>query len=97
VVSISETTGAVLLRIEVSGEVEPGSIEIQFAGLETVVLARDTQGRAIRSQSLRLPALVSEEDASADRAADGALVMTLRKRVADRNTDLAAEPETRLR
>jgi hypothetical protein len=59
--------------------VEPGSVEIRFAGRKAVVLARDTEGRAIRSQPLRLPAPVAEEGSSADYDADGALVITLRK------------------
>src|SRR6059036_1229902 len=78
-VSVSETPDAILLRIQASGHVEPGSVEVQFAGRETVVLARDADGRPIRSQPLRLPEPVVEEGASADYDGDGALVMTLRK------------------
>jgi hypothetical protein len=48
-VSVSETPDAVLLRIQASGDVEPGSVEVQFADRETVVLARDAKGRPIRS------------------------------------------------
>ena len=76
-VSVSETPDAVLLRVP--GDVEPGSVEVRFAGRNTVVLARDTMGRPIRSQPLRLPEPVVEEGASADYDGDGALVMTLRK------------------
>jgi len=78
-VSVSETPDAVLLCIRASGDVEPGSIEVQFAGRKTVVLARDAMGRPIRSQPLRLPEAAVEEGASADYDGDGALVMTLRK------------------
>jgi len=78
-VSVSETPDAVLLRIRALGDVEPGSVEVRFAGRKTVVLARDAMGRPIRSQSLRLPEAVVEEGASADYDDDGALVMTLRK------------------
>ncbi len=78
-VSVSETPDAVLLRIRASGDVEPGSVEVRFAGRKTVVLARDAMGRPIRSQPLRLPGPVVEEGASADYDDDGALVMTLRK------------------
>jgi hypothetical protein len=77
--SVSETPDAVLLHIQASGDVEPGSVEVRFAGRKTVVLARDAMGRPIRSQSLRLPEAVVEEGASADYDDDGALVMTLRK------------------
>jgi len=78
-VSVSETPDAVLLRIGAPRDVEPESVEVQFAGRETVVLARDAMGRPIRSQPLRLPEPVVEEGASADYDGDGALVMTLRK------------------
>jgi hypothetical protein len=78
-VSVSETQDAILLRIQASGDVEPGSVEIRFTGRRTVVLARDAEGRPIRSQPLRLPEPVIEEGSSADYDADGALVMTLRK------------------
>jgi hypothetical protein len=79
-VSASETPDAILLRIEASGDVEPGSIEVRFAGRDAVVLARDGQGRPVRSALLRLAGPVIEEGASAGYGADGALVMTLRKR-----------------
>ena len=78
-VSVSETPDAVLLHIGAPGDVEPGSVEVQFAGRKTVVLARDVMGRPMRSQPLRLPEPVVEEGASADYDGDGVLVMTLRK------------------
>ena len=53
--------------------------KVRFAGRKAVVLARNPEGRAIRSQPLRLPALVVEEGSSADYDADGALLITLRK------------------
>ena len=53
--SVSETPDAVRLRIQASGDVEPGSVEVRFAGRKAVVLARDAEGRAIRSQPLRPP------------------------------------------
>src|SRR6266849_5134879 len=77
--SVSETPDAVRLRIQASGDVEPESVEVRFAGRKAVVLARDAEGRAIRSQPLRLPEPVVEEGSSADYDTDGALVMTLRK------------------
>ena len=77
--SVSETPDAVRLRIQASGDIEPGSVEVRFAGRKAVVLARDAEGRAIRSQPLRLPAAVLEEGSSADYDTDGALLLTLRK------------------
>jgi hypothetical protein len=78
-VFVSETPDAVLLHIRASGDVEPGSVEVRFAGRKAVVLARDAEGRAIRSQPLRLPEPVVEEGSSADDYVDGALMVTLRK------------------
>jgi hypothetical protein len=92
-VSVSETPDAVLLRIQASGDVEPGSVEVQFADRETVVLARDAEGRPMRSQPVRLPELVAEEGSSAVYDADGALVLTLRKRATVRNTGPTGDPE----
>ena len=77
--SVSDTPDTVRLRIQASGDVEPGSVEIRFAGRKAVVLAHDAEGRGIRSQPLRLPAPLVEEGSSADYDADGALVITLRK------------------
>ena len=89
-VSVSETPDAVLLRIGAPRDVEPESVEVQFAGRETVVLARDAMGRPIRSQPLRLPEPVVEEGASADYDGDGALVMTLRKQASVQHMALDA-------
>lgn len=90
--SVSDTPDAVRLRIQASGDVEPGSVEVRFAGRKAVVLARDAEGRAIRSQPLRLPAAVVEEGSSADYDADGALVMTLRKQATAQDAGAYARP-----
>src|SRR5262245_16101091 len=78
-VSVSETPDAVLLHIQASGDVEPGSIEVRLAGRNAVVRARDAAGRPIRSGPLDLPAPVVEEGSSADYDADGVFVLTLPK------------------
>lgn len=97
-VSISETPDAVLLHIRASGDdVEPGSVEVRFAGRKAVVLARDAEGRAIRSQPLRLPALVVEQGSSADYDADGALVVTLRKQGTAQDAGPTGDPEAAAR
>jgi hypothetical protein len=96
-VSLSETPDAILLRIQASGDVEPGSVEVRFAGRKTVVLARDAEGRPIRSQSLRLPAPVVEEGSSADYDADGALVMTLRKQATAQGAEPTVDPQAAAR
>ena len=92
--SVSETPDAVLLHIRASGDVEPGSVEVRFAGHKVVALARDTIGRPIRSQPLRLPGPVVEEGASADYDGDGALVMTLRKQATAQDVGRVGDPET---
>jgi hypothetical protein len=92
-VSFSETPDSVLVRIRASGDVEPGSVEVRFAGHKTVVLARDVEGRAIRSQSLHFPELVTEEGSSADYDADGTLVMTLRKQATAHGAAPTDDPE----
>ena len=84
-VSVSETPGAVLLHIQASGDVEPGSVEVRFAGRHAVVRARDAAGRPIRSRPLDLPEPVVEEGASADYDADGVFVLTLPKQATPRD------------
>jgi HSP20 family molecular chaperone IbpA len=96
-VSVSETPDAVRLRIQASGEIAPGSVEVRFAGRKAVVLARDAEGRAIRSQRVRLPAPVVEEGASADYDAEDALVMTLRKQAAAQAAAPPGDPEAAAR
>lgn len=78
-VSIAEMPDAVRLHIKAFGGVEAGSLEVRLSGREIVVLARDAEGRPIRSQSLRIAGPVVEEGSSAEYDADGTLVMTLRK------------------
>src|SRR5256885_4149540 len=90
--SVSETPDAVRLRIQASGDVEPGSIEVRFAGRKAIVLARDAEGRAIRSQPLRLPAAVLEEGSSAEHDTDGALLLTLRKHATAQDAGPTGDP-----
>src|SRR5436309_3472730 len=95
--AVSDTPDGVRLRIQASGDVEPGSVEVRFAGRKAVVLARDAEGRAIRSQPLRLTAPVVEEGSSADYDADGALVMTLRKQNTAQDAGPTGDPEAAAR
>jgi len=92
-VSVSETSDAVRLRIQASGDIEPGSVEVRFAGRKVVVLARDAEGRSIRSQPVRLPSRVLEEGASAHYDAEDALVMTLRKQGTAQAAPTRGDPE----
>jgi hypothetical protein len=78
-VSVSETPDAVRVRVQVVGEIEPGSLEVGFEGRKAIVSARDADGRPIRAQPVQLPAPVVEDGATADVDADDALVITLRK------------------
>ena len=57
------------------------NLPAEVEGRKAVVLARDAEGRPIRSQALHLPAPVVPEESSAAYDANGALVMTLRKQV----------------
>ena len=95
--SVSETPDAVRLRIQASGDIEPGSVEVRFAGRKAVVLARDAEGRAIRSQPLRLPAAVLEEGSSADYDTDGALLLTLRKHATAQDAGPTGDPHATAR
>src|SRR4029453_4477155 len=95
--SVSETPDAVRLRIQASGDIAPGSVEVRFAGRKAVVLARDAAGRAIRSHPVRLPAPVVEEGASADYDDEDALVMTLRKQSAAQAAAPPGDPEAAAR
>jgi hypothetical protein len=96
-VFVSETPDAVRLRIRASGEIAPGSVEVRFAGRKAVVLARDTEGRVIRSQPVRLPAPVVEKGASADYDAEDALVMTFRKQAAAQAAAPPGDPQAAAR
>jgi HSP20 family molecular chaperone IbpA len=96
-VSVSETPDTVRLRIQASGEVEPGSVEIRFGHRKAVVLARDSDGRPIRSRSLRLPAPVVEDGASAEYDDQDALVMTLPKQATAQVPAPPGDPEAAVR
>ena len=96
-VSVSETPDAVRLRIQASGAVEPGSVEVRFGRSKVVVLARDAEGRPIRSRSLHLPAPVVEDGASAEYDAEDALVMTLPKQATAQVPAPPGDPEAAAR
>ena len=96
-VFVSETPGAVLLHIQASGGVEPGSVEVRFAGRKALVRARDATGRPIRSHPLRLPERVVEEGASADYHGVGALVVTLPKQATAQDAGRTGDPGTSAR
>jgi len=96
-VSVSETPNAVRLRIQASGAVEPGSVEVRFGRSKVVVLARDAEGRPIRSRSLHLPAPVVEDGASAEYDAEDALVMTLPKQATAQVPAPPGDPEAAAR
>ncbi len=75
----------------------PDGVRLRIAGRKAVVLARDAEGRAIRSQPVRLTAPVVEEGSSADYDADGALVMTLRKQNTAQDAGPTGDPEAAAR
>jgi HSP20 family molecular chaperone IbpA len=96
-VSVSETPEAIVLHVRASGDVEPESVEVRFAGRKAIMLARDAEGRPIRSQPLRLPEPVVEEGSSAGYDADGVLVVTLPKQVTAQNAAPTGEREAAAR
>jgi hypothetical protein len=96
-VSVSETPDTVRLRIRASGAIEPGSVEVRFGRRKAVVLARDAEGRPVRSRSVHLPALVVEDGASAEYDADDALVMTLPKQATAQVPAPPGDPEAAAR
>ena len=96
-VSVSETPDAVRLRIQATGDIEPGSLEVRFGGRKAVVLARDAEGRLVRSRPLHLPATVVEDGASADYDAEDALVMTLPKQATVQVPAPPGNPEAAVR
>jgi hypothetical protein len=93
VVSVSETPETVRLRIQASGDIEPGSVEVRFGRRKVVVLARDDEGRAVRSRSLHLPAPVVEDGANAEYDAEDALVVTLPKQATAQVPAPPGDPE----
>jgi HSP20 family molecular chaperone IbpA len=94
-VSVTETPDAVRLRVEVLGEIEPGSLEIGFDGRKVIVSARNAEGRPIRARAVDLPAAVVEDGASAEADGDDALAITLRKRRTAAAAQVDPEPLAR--
>jgi len=78
-VLVTETPRTVRLQVILPDDVPPGSVEVQLSGNVVVVLAKGTDGRRLRSRSLRLSAEVVETGAQADYEPDGTLVLTLQK------------------
>ena len=77
--TVSETADTVRVRVQVLGEIEPGSLEVGFEGRKAIISARDTGGRPIRAPRVQLPAQVMEDGATAEADSDDVLVITLRK------------------
>ena len=77
--TVSETADTVRVRVQVLGEIEPGSLEVGFEGRKAIISARDAGGRPIRAARVQLPAQVMEDGATAQADSDDVLVITLRK------------------
>lgn len=77
--TVSETAETIRVRVQVVGEIEPGSLEVGFEGRKAIISARDASGRPIRAARVQLPAQVMEDGATAETDTDDALVITLRK------------------
>src|SRR6266403_4995670 len=76
---VTETPGMVRLRVLLPEDVPPGSVEVQLAGRNVVVIAQGSGGRRLRSRSLWLSKAAVEDGAQADYESDGSLTITLRK------------------
>lgn len=84
---VDETAHSVRVVIHFPPGTDPGSFEVQLAGAEVIVVARNAEGSHIRSQALRLREAPVEDGATADYEGDGWLTVTLRKRAAERSPD----------
>src|SRR5262245_45651499 len=65
-VLVTETPENVHLRVLLPEDVPPGSVEVQLAGRDVVVIAQGSGGRQLRSRSLWLSEAAVEDDARAD-------------------------------
>jgi len=78
-VLVTETRETVRLRVLLAEDVPPGSVEVELAGREVVVVARGSGGRQLRSRSFWLSEAGVEDGAEADYEPDGSLTITLQK------------------
>ncbi len=78
-VQATETPQGIRLRVFLPEDVPPGSVELQLAGRDVVVIAQGSGGRALRSRSLWLSETAVEDGAQVDYEPDGSLTITLRK------------------
>lgn len=77
-VVVTERPGVVSLHILLPAGVPAGSIEVQIAERDAVVLARDVDGVQRRSRTLRLSQSVVGGGAQAEFEPDGSLTIVLR-------------------
>jgi HSP20 family molecular chaperone IbpA len=78
-VLVTETPERVRLRVLLPEDVPLGSVEIQLAGRNVVVIAQGSGGRQLRSRSLWLSEAAVEDGVQAAYESDGSLTITLRK------------------
>jgi len=78
-VQVTEMPETVRLRVALPEDVLPGSVEVQLARRDVVVIARGNAGRQLRSRSFWLSETAVEDGAQADYEPDGSLTVTLRK------------------
>jgi HSP20 family molecular chaperone IbpA len=82
-VQVRETADEAVLRIRVPASVAPDSVDVVVNGRQVVVLARDLEGRELRSRLIRLRAPVVEEGAEADYEGSRWFVVRLRRAAPD--------------
>jgi hypothetical protein len=78
-VLVTETANTVRFQVLLPEDVPPGSVEVRLAGRKAIVLAQGTDGRQLRSRSLRLSHAAVDDGAQADYEPDGSLTITLQK------------------
>ena len=78
-VQVTETPTGVRLRVFLPEDVQSGSVEVQLAERDVVVIAQGSGGRQLRSRSLWLSEAAVEDGAQAEYEPDGSLTITLRK------------------
>ncbi|HJQ82779.1 MAG TPA: hypothetical protein VKA21_01790, partial [Candidatus Binatia bacterium] len=78
-VQVTETAAVVQLRILAPEDVAPGSVEVEIAGRTVAVVAKRTDGRALRSAPVHLAEPAVEVGAGAEYEDDGSVTVTLRK------------------
>ncbi len=87
-VYVDENSSRAELQIQLPASVDPESVQVQLAGREVTVVARDSRtGEQVRSRTLRLRGPATEDGALAEDEGEGWLAVRLRKRPLESRAD----------